>query len=664
MRIRSVLSFKDSDLRSVRGFTLIEIAIGMLILGLFIAGAAQAFYLFLVSKANADLDTTVKTVQEALRDFVADDPNDPSDAVRYPCPAPLGAQVGSANYGREVCPANFANPGAAGADIAGGEGVFVVNGVGGEKVLVGTVPTSTLQIGSRYMLDPYHNRMLYAVSLSHTAPGAMIAATPPADAVEVIDPSNNTQVVDFILLSHGKDGAGSYTSEGMPHGFGCRGTTQGDAQNCTWQNNNRALFRDQNGHSLAINDQYYDDRTVYSLASGSDSGWWRATDNTGQDITHINPGNVGIGTGNPGGKLTIVPDGDGRGLEIHSPTAGNTHFPWRNNWNYIAGHGLILRDKDHNEKMRFDHGTGNLGIGTNAPKAKLDVQGGVKIGTVPNAECKSATVGLTRYDSVTDAMQYCAKSGGVGASGKAIPGWRPYGGSSGGRTIMAVHSQRSSVPTCPAGWNRMWTGYSYSHGVGAHGITGPQDLAGSGSCLREFRPMPIIECEIQGANGRCEFNTVADLSYWLSARTGTGDIAPILGSGVGSFSSLISRCSVCEKTADVVTVHSQRTSIPSCPAGTVSLWTGYSYSHGEGGVGGMTGPQDLSRPGSCLREFRAMPIIECFPVGAKSRCDYMSHGDYAYWLSSRTSFADVGPSYGSNNALASHAGRCNVCEFQ
>lgn len=98
-------------------------------------------------------------------------------------------------------------------------------------------------------------------------------------------------------------------------------------------------------------------------------------------------GNVGIGTGNPGAKLTAVPDKNGCGVEVLSPTAGNTHFPWIENWNYISGKGIVFRSATMKEKMRMDLSTGNLGIGTTSPTAKLDVNGAMK--------CKSIQIGNT-----------------------------------------------------------------------------------------------------------------------------------------------------------------------------------------------------------------------------------------------------------------------------
>lgn len=89
----------------------------------------------------------------------------------------------------------------------------------------------------------------------------------------------------------------------------------------------------------------------------------------------VNPigNNVGIGTDDPGGKLTVIPNSEGRGVEIISSTSGNTHFPWSNSWNYISGKGVIFRDEKNIEQVRMNMASGNVGLGTTSPAGKLHV---------------------------------------------------------------------------------------------------------------------------------------------------------------------------------------------------------------------------------------------------------------------------------------------------
>src|SRR3989344_617815 len=52
-----------------------------------------------------------------------------------------------------------------------------------------------------------------------------------------------------------------------------------------------------------------------------------------------------------------------------------------------------------------------------------------------------------------------------------------------GTTVIAVHSQNSSIPDCPGGWNSLWTGYSLVQASLGSVHTVPVDLGGPGSCV-------------------------------------------------------------------------------------------------------------------------------------------------------------------------------------
>lgn len=56
----------------------------------------------------------------------------------------------------------------------------------------------------------------------------------------------------------------------------------------------------------------------------------------------------------------------------------------------------------------------------------------------------------------------------------------------------------------------------------------------------------------------------------------------------------ISRCVVCETTANVMAVHSQDMNVPNCPRGWESLWMGYSFAMVSFFVGSGTLSASLS----------------------------------------------------------------------
>lgn len=89
---------------------------------------------------------------------------------------------------------------------------------------------------------------------------------------------------------------------------------------------------------------------------------------------------VGIGTSASKSKLDVIPKKNEAGISVFSPSSGNSHFPWRNNWNYLAGEGVrfsyFQQSEGHTEVARIDFSTGRVGIGTSAPSGLLHVSSG------------------------------------------------------------------------------------------------------------------------------------------------------------------------------------------------------------------------------------------------------------------------------------------------
>lgn len=282
--------------RRDQGFTLIEIAIAMIIVGLIMTGFAQAFKVYVIQKQQAALEEAMANVKQGISDYIARDP-DPDDGIdaklsRYPCPADPAAPPGSAAFGAEQ------RDGAGNCQATGA--IREVDVGGGRKVYIGAVPTRTLEISSAYMMDPQHNRLTYAVS------GNLAAATKP---LEQANPVGDIEInmaagppmtgQHFALFSHGRNGAGAYTRDGVLNAASCDSTVA-DGENCDGD----AVFS-QVDYATASNAAYYDDTLSFRLSEGLDDQWWRATDATNQHITNKNPGNVGIGVDNPTGRLEV-----------------------------------------------------------------------------------------------------------------------------------------------------------------------------------------------------------------------------------------------------------------------------------------------------------------------------------------------------------------------
>ncbi|KAF3858330.1 hypothetical protein F7725_011531 [Dissostichus mawsoni] len=170
-------------------------------------------------------------------------------------------------------------------------------------------------------------------------------------------------------------------------------------------------------------------------------------------------------------------------------------------------------------------------------------------------------------------------------------------------TLVSKDLLDLKVPLCPEGSSPLWVGYSLVYLEGqekAH----TQDLGQAGSCLRVFSTMPFSYCN----KAACDYSSRNDKSYWLST-TAPIPMMPLFGQEISSH---ISRCAVCETVAPAVAFHSQDHNVPSCPR-----------------AGDEGGGQSLSSSGSCLKDFRTHPFIEC--QGAHGSCHYFANL-YSFWL--------------------------------
>jgi integrin beta 8 len=104
----------------------------------------------------------------------------------------------------------------------------------------------------------------------------------------------------------------------------------------------------------------------------------------------------------------------------------------------------------------------------------------------------------------------------------------------------------------------------------------------------------------------------------------------------------------------VFTRHSQQNSAPSCPRGTVSLWTGYSLLHTVGN--NYHYAQDLGSAGSCAKRFSTMPSTFC---GIDQICRHANRNGKSYWLTT----AEPIPTMAIGAAdVSPYVSQCNVCE--
>ena len=131
---------------------------------------------------------------------------------------------------------------------------------------------------------------------------------------------------------------------------------------------------------------------IETAAGGGGSSNWTVT---GNDIYNSNSGNVGIGVINPGNKLDIngsvnVPYGSSNGYKINtnrvmSQTGNGLEIGILNAPSVYANIQINnsgeFRIEKNGSNLMLVNSSGNVGIGTTTPNAKLDVNGNISIAT-------------------------------------------------------------------------------------------------------------------------------------------------------------------------------------------------------------------------------------------------------------------------------------------
>lgn len=198
-----------------RGFTLIEMAIVTVIIGLLLSGSLLAVSPVIQGSKVTDTNARLDRIEQALTVYVIQN-------GCLPCPAPSGtassnaaagwsSAVGLAPYG----PGNTTNNQPCAAPT--GTGCTTIQGV---------VPWNTLGMSESDATDAWNNRISYAVSgdassatnnnlvLTQSSSMVRTGTTYPAGVLIVQNTSatQQTSAAAYILISHGPDGAFGYSA--------------------------------------------------------------------------------------------------------------------------------------------------------------------------------------------------------------------------------------------------------------------------------------------------------------------------------------------------------------------------------------------------------------------------------------------------------------------
>ncbi len=266
--------------KSRAGYTLIELAAVLIVVGVLLGSALGAYNVYLKQTSIRDTNLNIKIVGSALTDFLGRN-------GRYPCPAPLTFDRNNPGYGREDCTTAL-TPGACANGICGQTAPRAPN----PAVRVGAVPFRALNLREEDALDGYYDRLVYAVTEPQTSTATY---TVRGGAIEIVDGATPPKSIlgafgaDFVVLSHGPDGAGATRANGSQSQPCPAGMTQ--TINCDFNAN--ATYR-YNAVSTSGTATQFDDSLTY-FARGEQTPW-SLTANANDDMFNKNmiPGKIGI----------------------------------------------------------------------------------------------------------------------------------------------------------------------------------------------------------------------------------------------------------------------------------------------------------------------------------------------------------------------------------
>ncbi len=199
--------------KNAGGFSLIELALVMIIVGVMYASGFTAYAQYLKQKRLDDTFETMRLINGAFTEFVARN-------GYYPCPARRTASPSDADYGVSTCVPT--SPGMKRIDTGRDAGEDKTGDT--EAILIGAIPFNTMNlsaIDNRLLassaIDAWGNKFTYAVTEILTTQTTFndawgVIRITDEYGQSVVTPADSAHLVFF---THGPDGKGAYSAEGQ-----------------------------------------------------------------------------------------------------------------------------------------------------------------------------------------------------------------------------------------------------------------------------------------------------------------------------------------------------------------------------------------------------------------------------------------------------------------
>lgn len=303
------------------GFTLIEMSIVMMILGIILVAGLKLYDNYVTHQTTVVTSSNVSLSSRAMSDYRA-------RFGRYPCPASLTAPRGSAEYGREgdcnpnalardgvtagdEAPANNTTPGtfANGFYVEQSARMIDIDGDGTDDinplVVRGAIPFRDLNLPEEFAYDGYGQRLSYAVTARAAVQDTF---NPRQGGIAIVDtqspPQSLIETPDsalFIVMSAGADGDGAFSRDGMLIQACPSSGTDIEEENCNLSSTESKFVHIQ--RQGEFDSTYFDDNLAYY--SGVEDSLWEIAEADPEDIILRQDGRVNVNVKN---AASVLPD--------------------------------------------------------------------------------------------------------------------------------------------------------------------------------------------------------------------------------------------------------------------------------------------------------------------------------------------------------------------
>lgn len=296
------------------GYTLLQMAMSLMILGIMTAGFIQVYNVY---KQQQDYSENQRVVEDAVQKL---------QTYRqaygfYPCPAPIDSLRNDALYGRASnCLDTTQAVGACAGGLCTQSFTRLIDADNNPltpdvatpvRVRVGTVPFRDLQMDEKDTFDPYGSRLTYALTENM---GSITTFKELQGGINIVDEQGQPQVepagsASFVVLSHGPNRVGAVISMGGNQPVACTAAASLDVENCVDPAAPPAAATFLNSYRADGAGAGQFDDVVQYFASASNP-LWRRVSLTSEDVTDMSDRNVGLGTFSaaspPPDELTIT----------------------------------------------------------------------------------------------------------------------------------------------------------------------------------------------------------------------------------------------------------------------------------------------------------------------------------------------------------------------